>query len=183
MAITYRLIKGSKLTNLEGDDNFRWNAESITSASNTVLMNKLSGYLHGTFATPITGTINIDLTGAQNDAKATIIWSGSSNPTISGATINEVSGNITAAGTYTIKLNYINSRLNVEIFNGQENGLIVLDGYIVTKGTGNTNRLAVQVGDIIDGQFSSTRYIRAQVDALPYTTEANLTFFIDNTII
>ena len=84
--------------------------DTQTSTSNTVLFDRIFGYTHGTWDTPITGSITVDLTGAKDGACACVIWSGSSNPTISGVgyVLNKSQGTITEAGTYTIYLHYIN---------------------------------------------------------------------------
>ena len=52
----------------------------------------------------------------------------------------------------------------------------------VYKGT-NTNENAIEVGDRIRRYPSASRYIHALVNALPHTSDANLTFFEDITVI
>lgn len=54
----------------------------------------------------------------------------------------------------------------------------IIDGYTVDT-VGNTNRNAIEVGNIISG-VKNGRYIVAKVDALPYTDDNNLTFYTNN---
>ena len=88
-----------------------------TSTSNTVLFDRIQGYRHGTWATPIVGTIALNTAGAVEGACAVVIWNGSANPTISGGNVQAISGDITVSGTYSIYFHYINGRINVNIFN------------------------------------------------------------------
>jgi len=88
-----------------------------TSVSNTIVFDSIRGYRHGTWDTPITGTITLDDATAVEGACAVMIWRGSSNPTFSGGTIQSISGVITELGTYSIYFHYINSRININVFN------------------------------------------------------------------
>lgn len=47
----------------------------------------------------------------------------------------------------------------------------------------NTNYFFIEVGDLIDGEYplNSGRFIKAKVIALPYTVEANLQIYSDET--
>lgn len=62
---------------------------------------------------------------------------------------------------------------------GTNVGEYLIGGFWVDK-KGNTNKLAVEVGDQIRGNLSSGRYIIADVTALPHTDEANLEIYLDN---
>ena len=117
MAIVYRSVKGTNLTPTEVDNNFSEIGTVSISTSNTMLFDKIGGYRHGTWATPLTGALVLDTTGAVEGGCAVAIWNGSSNPTISGGTIESLSGNITTSGTYSIYFHYLNGRFNVNIFN------------------------------------------------------------------
>jgi len=93
-----------------------------TSTSNTVAFDRIQGYRHGSWATPLVGTIVLNTSGAVEGGCAVVIWNGSSNPTISGGTVQSLSGEITESGTYSIYFHYINGRFNVNIFNVSGSG-------------------------------------------------------------
>lgn len=57
----------------------------------------------------------------------------------------------------------------------------VIDGYTVDKGAG-TNYAAIEVGDFCYG-WNGTRFVAFRVDALPYTTESNVSYATDGEII
>lgn len=57
-----------------------------------------------------------------------------------------------------------------------DNKWIEIDDAWVYKGT-NTNKIAIEIGDMIRRYPSTTRYVHARVDALPYTNDANLSIF------
>lgn len=61
--------------------------------------------------------------------------------------------------------------------------ILKIAGMAVNKRS-NTNYTAIQVGDLIDGEypFGSGRYIKAKVIALPHTTEGNLEIYSDDSI-
>jgi len=54
----------------------------------------------------------------------------------------------------------------------------MIDGYIVDT-SANTDKEAIEATNIIIGEFSAGRFIVAKVNALPYSTESNLTLFVD----
>lgn len=59
----------------------------------------------------------------------------------------------------------------------------IIDGYMVNT-TGNTNPNAIEVGNVIQGnRGGSSRYIIARVDSSDYTDDANLTFYLDSSVI
>ena len=120
MALIKRSVKGTNLSPSEVDANFEFVGELGTSTSNTILFDRLFNR-HGSWATPLTGALVLDNTGAVDGATTVVIWSGSSNPTMSGVTIQSQSGEITTSGTYSIYFNYLDSRLNVSIFNVDRN--------------------------------------------------------------
>jgi hypothetical protein len=91
---------------------------ALTSTSNTVYFtNGANGVIHGTWATPITGNIVLNGTGALEGSCAVIIYSGSTTPNITGGTIQSLAGEITQAGTYSIYIQYLLGRYNINIFN------------------------------------------------------------------
>lgn len=87
------------------------------STSNTVLFDRIQGYRHGSWVTPITGTIILNTAGSVEGGCAVVVWNGSSSPTFTGGTIQSYSGNITESGTYSIYIHYLNGRFNVNVFN------------------------------------------------------------------
>ena len=121
MTLIIRSVKGTNLTPTEVDENFQHVGVIEASTSNTITFAKLNNS-RGTWTTPITGAIVIDLTDAVDNAAGVVIWSGSSNPTITGGTIQNTSGVITTAGTYSIYFHYLDGRFNVNIFNVSGSG-------------------------------------------------------------
>jgi len=59
---------------------------------------------------------------------------------------------------------------------------IEIDDAFVYKGA-NTNKSAIEAGDMIKRYPTTSRYIHARVDALPYTTDSNLSFFTDSNLL
>ena len=116
MALIKRSVKGSNLTPTEVDANFEFVGELGTSTSNTILFDRLFNR-HGSWTTPLTGALVLDNTNAVDGATTVVIWSGSSNPSMTGITIESQAGSITTAGTYSIYFNLLDNRLNVSIFN------------------------------------------------------------------
>lgn len=57
----------------------------------------------------------------------------------------------------------------------------VIDGFTVDKGLGNSNYTSIEVGDYASG-WDGNRFVAFKVDSLPYTTEANRSYAIDNSI-
>lgn len=121
MAILYRENKGSKLTAEEVDNNFKWLAEAGVSNSNTIFLNRPS-WIHGDWNNPITGPLAINVTGAVNAGCAAVIWSGSSNPVITGAVVAERTGNITVQGTYIIYIWYVHGRVCINTPSAEDGG-------------------------------------------------------------
>ncbi len=103
MSITYRNEKGSKITKDEFDDNFRWLNEAGEKTSSTLTFDRKSN-IHGTLASPLTGTLDIDLTSSVLNGGVVVYWSGSSNPTFTGDATPVFNNSITQAGTYRIIL-------------------------------------------------------------------------------
>lgn len=93
-----------------------------TSTSNTLKFDRIQGYTHGTWATPILGGLTLDMSGAVEGGCVVVIWNGSSSPSFTGGTIQSYSGDITEPGTYSVYIHYLNGRVNVNVFN--------VDGYI-----------------------------------------------------
>lgn len=58
--------------------------------------------------------------------------------------------------------------------------VLKIDGYTVEKGSGNTDFANIEVGDFVEKWVSTTRFIKGRVTALPYTTEGNIAYVIDN---
>jgi len=104
MAITYRNEKGSKVDKDEYDDSLRWLNESGEKPNgSTVLFDR--HYVHAK-ASPETGSIELDLTGALPMKGIVIYYTGSSNPQFTGAT-PVFENSITEAGTWRIMLMYL----------------------------------------------------------------------------
>lgn len=88
---------------------------TAASAAGSVRLNKPGGNIYGDWGTPVTGNITIDTTGWVNGGTSVVIWSGSSTPTISGATVVAQYGEITEAGTYAIYMMRVNNGVVINI--------------------------------------------------------------------
>ncbi len=136
----------------------------------------------GDFATAAQGaTADTALQSVVAGAGISINIADPINPVITNTEQNDYATNLTfdpATGILRIDLN-LGGVLTVDL---SDYTVLKIDGYKVEKALGNTNYGAIEINDIIDGQTSATRYIRARVDALPYTDEANRTHFIDSEI-
>lgn len=58
-----------------------------------------------------------------------------------------------------------------------------IDDAWVCKGSGKTDRETIEATDIIKRFPTTSRYIHARVESLPYTDDSNLKFFEDISII
>lgn len=149
MSLKFRKDLNRRLTVEEVDANFEFVGVSKSyGQTNIVKLDRLAGDA-GDWDNPITGDLVIDLgseeTGdlAVNNGCFVVIWSGSSNPKISGAPLNYIAGNITVQGTYSIYFHYLHGRVNVNIYGAQ--GVGELPGIPAPP----TN-LQLTVGDIAD---------------------------------
>ena len=150
ISLNDRLLGTELLTNIT--KNYRIGSildlmKTKQSTSNTVLFDQIFGYTHGTWDTPITGDIIIDLDGAIDGACAMIIWSGSTTPNIDGVgyVLNKMQGSIDTAGTHTIYLHYINptgvdgdGKFNINFFGSSgttDTTAPVLSGFAVADST------------------------------------------------
>lgn len=61
------------------------------------------------------------------------------------------------------------------------NTKLVIDGFVVDKGAGNTNDSSIEVGDYCYG-WDGDEYVAFKVNALPYTDEANVSYAIKSSI-
>lgn len=77
---------------------------------------------YGSYETPLTGMIEIDMTDAVDDGEAIVFWSGSTNPTFKGGFIHTVIGSITTQFTYTLYLTNIKGAIYVTILGVDEIG-------------------------------------------------------------
>lgn len=103
---------------------------------------------------------------------------------LTGNTITNTSTNVNVqSGT----LDYANERIRLTLTNAATVDISVpgikpvIDGYTVDKGAG-TNYAAIEVGDFCSG-WNGTRFVAFRVDALPYTTESNVSYAIDGEIV
>lgn len=94
-----------------------------TSKSNTLSFHNTAGVRHGTWSIPITGNLVLSSSGLVEGGVVVVIWNGSSNPSITGGTIQSWSGLIDTLGTYSIYIHYINGRFNINIFNVDGTGI------------------------------------------------------------
>lgn len=115
-----------------------------TSLSSTMFFHNTAGVRHGTWTTPITGTLTIDPSGAVEGGTVVVIWSGSSNPTIVGGIIQSYGGDITINGIYSIYIHYLNGRYNVNIFNSENPGT---GGDVIAPATMSINNI-IKSGDL-----------------------------------
>lgn len=129
MALIKRLVKGSKITPAENDDNLDWLNEGGTSTSSTIYLNRASGWSHrATGINPLTGALTIDLTGVVESGWAQAYWTSTDGswPTvtvnngtgkgIAGADITAITktiGTLPGAGSYNIGFDYINGVLSM----------------------------------------------------------------------
>ena len=97
-----------------------------TSTSSTVLFDEVTGYIHGTWTTPITGDITLDETGAVEGGCAVVVFSGLENPNFITTLTKSSSGIITVQGLYSIYIHYIAGRYNINIFNVENPGNLEL---------------------------------------------------------
>lgn len=89
-----------------------------TSPNYPLLFDKTSaGRRFGSYSNPLTGAITLSTNGGQEGGCAVAIWEGSSNPTINGGVVSNLSGIITQQGVYSIYFHYLNGVFNVIIFN------------------------------------------------------------------
>jgi hypothetical protein len=93
----------------------------------------------------------------------------------------------TGAGDYVVSgvVDYANDRIRLTLLSGGNVDVPfvskpVIDGLIVDKGAG-TNYAAIEVGDFCSG-WEGTSYVAFRVDGLPYTTEANRSYALNNEI-
>jgi hypothetical protein len=61
--------------------------------------------------------------------------------------------------------------------------VLIIDGMEVVKGSGNTDYDDIEAGDNVKGWISDTRYVAGKVNALPWDTEGNTDWAIDNELI
>lgn len=95
---------------------------SVRSTSTTLeFWNSLDGVVHvNTNNSPLTATsYQIDLASAVEGGMVEIIFSGSSNPAFSGATIRKYEGNIVTQSEYSIYLRYSGGKVNINIFGAE----------------------------------------------------------------
>jgi len=95
------------------------NDTTETNATATVTFDKTcAGRTHGTFASPITANLVIDNAGVVEGGIAEVIWSGATNPTITGVvatSIQIISDVIAEAGVYCIFMMYSGGVYKVSI--------------------------------------------------------------------
>lgn len=111
MGTTYRAVKGSKLTIEEGDDSREWTSEAgLKTAADDLTFDRSGGWIHGNAGDFVTGGVTIDesvgisksgATGARPGTWVMFYYSGTTNPTITGASGSVVTYNtITTIGVY-----------------------------------------------------------------------------------
>lgn len=105
----------AQFSNLIDSYHHKSDAAEQSTSSTLSFHNAFSGVIHGTWSTPITGTLTIDETNAVDGGCVCVIWSGSSNPTITGGVINVTLGNINSQGVYSIYFHRIAGRYNINI--------------------------------------------------------------------
>ena len=74
------------------------------------------GARYGSFDSPISGGLEIDTTGAKEFGLVAVVWSGGSDPLITGHDQINVSGRIDSPGTHTVYLHWIDGQVNVSFF-------------------------------------------------------------------
>lgn len=129
MALTKRLIKGSKLTLQEGDDNLDWLGEAGEISNNIALLNRATGVNHaaddgnGNLINALTeSSITVDVSNAVPNGWDEFFMNLTTNPVINviGGTATVVypnSDSIATSGNYRIVIRWAFGRINVYIPN------------------------------------------------------------------
>lgn len=88
----------------------------VVRTGNSLRFDNTCGARHGSFDSPISGGLEIDPAGAEEFGLVAVVWSGSSNPIITGHDQINVSGSIDSPGTHTVYLHWIDGQVNVSFF-------------------------------------------------------------------
>ena len=111
--------------------------------------------------------ITIDFTDPNNP----LINNSETNSYLNGLSFDPSTGVVTASilggGTVTLDLSAYT--------------VLKIGGFQAKKGAGNTNLSAVEIGDYLKG-WEGDRYVAFRVDGLPFTTESNRKYAINNQI-
>ena len=96
----------------------------VVRTGNALRFDNTCGARHGTYQSPMTGSLVIDPAGAVEFGLVAVVWSGTSTPSITGPAPINFSGGISSPGTHTVYLHWIDGQVNVSFFTPETPDLI-----------------------------------------------------------